>query len=93
MPDMNGDSPRGRGTFISISITCIGLAAARWPAKANIVFLSQHSIEVTQLLGYVLAGLGWAGSNISHPPDVVRKPVDGFKRWFTSALLRRKAAP
>lgn len=92
MTDANGDSTSGRGTIISFVITAIGLAAAKWPHLANIVFLSQHSVEVTQLLGYGLAGLGWIGTNISHPPAAISGPVSDLKFWAKS-FFRRKPIP
>jgi len=92
MTNDQGDSTKGYGSIISAVVTLIGLTAAKWPHLANVVFLSQHTPEVTQLLGFAIAGLGWLGTNISHPPAWLRGPWDDV-RFFVASFFRRKPTP
>lgn len=80
------DQPQGKGSFVSGAMIVVGLLAARHPEWGRVVFISQHTDQVTELVGYATAALGQVGVFISHPPPWLRDPIVSALRKVHAAL-------
>lgn len=80
------EQPQGKGAVVSGAMVLLGLLAARHPEWGRVVFIAQHSDQVTALVGYVVAAAGQFGLFISHPPAWLRAPWDRLKARISATV-------